>query len=246
MRRLLLLPALALLAAPASAQTDETADREVVIERRVGPGDAEGPRYRRMIVVDGDTTIEEGFGGRFEHAPGGEAVFEIERHGEAPMRFRERIEGDGETIFRLRGPGGEFRFEGEDGPAGAVRFRMHGGPDMAFFDGDGPLHGVLSRMMVGEMGGGISDETRERMWALEREARELAREARDGDAAAGARLDAVLGDLFEVRAEARREQAAHLRERAAEIEAALAEREANREALIEARRAELLGTGADW
>ena len=105
---------------------------------------------------------------------------------------------------------------------------------------------------------GVSTETSERMRDLEREARATARRARQLEGAereeAERRLDALLSELFEVRGEARRERAAHLRERAreleaeaAEIEESLRDREARREALIDARRAELLGeTDSDW
>lgn len=124
---------------------------------------------------------------------------------------------------------------------------------------DGPLalfeSGEALRLLRGISGQpDVSPETRERMRDLEAEAHALARQARDGDDGARDRLDAVLSDLFDVRAEARRERADALRDRAAEledeaaeIEAALREREARRRALIEARRAELLGEPAgDW
>lgn len=99
---------------------------------------------------------------------------------------------------------------------------------------------------------GVSEATRERMRELERDSRDLAREAR---AASGRerdrlveRLDGVLAELFEVRAEARREEAAELRRQADALDAGLAERERRRDEILDARRRELLGEadGADW
>ena len=163
---------------------------------------------------------------------------QVERDGDGDERriLLRRGDGDGERVFRIDVPDME-RFA-------PLR-------DMsALFDGDGM--GRLLRGLGSQAG--VSPETRQRMRDLESEARALARQARDGDDAAEARLNAVLGDLFDVRAEARRERAESLRERARSLmeeadamEASLRDREARRQALIEARRAELLGEPAsDW
>jgi hypothetical protein len=188
-------------------------------------------------------------------------VFEVDTL-DAPLRFEIERDEDGAVIFR-RGDGEDevFRFQlpdpemlgrfGEDMEALRHRFLFREHLD----DGDGPA-ALFLRGLSGEPG--VSPETRERMRQLEREARAAARRARQLGGAereeADERLDAVLGELFEVRGEARRERAAHLRERAAELEAeaaeledALRDREARREALIDARRADLLGeTDDDW
>ena len=167
---------------------------------------------------------------------------------ERSVRIEIDRDDDGRVVIRRQG--------GDDG---ARTFRLEG-PDLErlapFRDLDRTPYGDLFRGLLRGLGAqpGVSDETRERLNDLEDEARRLAGSARDGDADAEARLDAVLGSLFEARADARREradalrdQAARLRDEADAIEAALRERDARRDALIEARRAELLGAPAgDW
>ncbi|WP_412060152.1 hypothetical protein [Rubrivirga sp. IMCC45206] len=215
--RLLLLPALALLAVPALAQTDrdvEVEDDDVIIEesdgdgiriiRRSGEPGADGREVRVRVERDGPRVIvrRDGDGEEID-----ENVFELDLDG--PRRILERIERSGEMPF-----GGVFR-------------EMIGGPS-------------------------ASPETRARMRELDMRARALAREARDAEGADRTRLerelDTVLGELFDVRGQARAERAEALREQAAEMraeadamDAATAERAARRAALIEARRAELLG-----
>lgn len=213
--RLLLFPALALLAVPALAQTDREVEEEVVIEEEIGddirifrqrgePG-AEGREFRVRVERDGPLVRFRRDGGEVEEIE--ESVFELDLDG--PRRIIERIELDGGLPF-----GGVFR------------------------------------EMLG--GSGASAETRARMRELDVRADDLARQARDADAADRARiereLDTVLGELFDVRGQARTERADAMRERAAEMEAeadaldaATAERAARRAALIEARRDELLG-----
>ena len=222
--RLLLCAALALAALPALAQDDpEADDREVEIEIETDE------------VADGPLRIR------------------VERDGEdGHVIVRRRGDGD-EDVYRIRMPSPNAFVE-LDG----LRRELDGlreGP-LAFFrhDGDAPF-GVRGFMGLR----GVSDETRERMNTLQADARDLAHEARRADGAereaAVRRLDAVLADLFEVRAEARREEAEHLRERARELqaeademEAGLRDRAARRQALIDARRAELLGETPtdDW
>ena len=182
-----------------------------------------------------------------------EVVIEIETDerldDDGPVRIEVRRDGDREVIIRRRGGAGEMEDE-------VVRFEM---PDVEGLLRDGPL--AVFRSEGGPfpmLGGGVSPETRERMRTLRREASDLARQARAADGAERQRLerqlDATLGDLFDVRGQARQEEADHLRERARELmaeadekEASLRERARRRAELIEARRAELLGEStADW
>lgn len=168
----------------------------------------------------------------------------------------ERDGADGHVVIRRRGgPDGEnvFRFQMPSPDDFTELHRLGEGPH-AFFRGDAPF------ALRGFMGlRGVSEETRERMTTLQAEAREIAREARRADGAerdaAVRRLDGVLAELFEVRGQARQEEAAHLRERAREmmdeadeLEDGVRDRQARRQALIDARRAELLGetTTSDW
>ena len=217
--RTALAAALLALALPALAQdAPVTDDEEIVVDIE-------------SIAID--TTFADGRAIRIEVERDGDAGDErrivIRRHGG----------DDGERVFRLDMPDVERM----------APFRDLDGP-LAFFDGE-PFQDLL-RGLGGQPG--VSSETRQRMRDLQAEARSLARQVRDGDDGAEARLDAVLGELFDVRAEARRERADGLRERARELmeeademEAALREREARRQALIEARRARLLGDPAsDW
>ncbi|WP_412067117.1 hypothetical protein [Rubrivirga sp. IMCC43871] len=209
--RLLLLPALALLAAPALAQTDRDVEREVVVE------DVDDDAIRIIRQRGGE--------------PDGEVRVRVERDG---PRVIVRRDGDGEA-------GAENVFELDlDGPRRIFeRIEM----------GDMPFGGMVREMMGGP---GASPETRARMRELDSRAHTLAREARDADGAERTRLerelDTVLGELFDVRGQARAERADAMREQAAEmraeadaLDAATAERAARRAALIEARRAELLG-----
>ena len=209
MRRLLL-TALALGALPAAAQTDDTrTEREIIIER----DDADGPQVRRMIIVNGDTTLDERRGGAAFFSDDGRNVLieddEVVLDGSDDGRtVRLRIESDGDEMIVRQGDGDE---------ANVVRLRMPSLDGLATWRmDDGGPSGLLPRML-----------------------REL---------------DDVLGELFEVRGEARREEAAALRERAAalqaeadELDAATRDRAARRQALIDARRAELMGERAsDW
>lgn len=175
----------------------------------------------------------------------GPVHIEVERDGDdGHVVIRRRGGPAGENVFRLRMPA----------PDDFAELHRLGEAPYAFFGGDAPF------ALRGFMGlRGVSEETRERMTTLQAEARQLAREARRADGAerdaAVRRLDAVLADLFEVRGQARQEEAERLRERArelmdeaAELEDGLRERAARRQALIDARRAELLGetTTSDW
>ncbi|HEX9951096.1 MAG TPA: hypothetical protein VGB53_04955 [Rubricoccaceae bacterium] len=217
--RTLLLPALALAAFPALAQSAP-------------------PRTERHIVITVDSTADgerfvfrrpEGAGAnvefrRFEH-DGGPEVHRFERDGVVVRRFG-RDGADSDTL-RFRLPSPDVLLEGVHG--------MMDGPFREFFGSPG-----------------VSDETRERMQELDRRSRDLAREARAASGSDRDRLErdlgGVLAELFDVRADARREQAAHLRAEADELEAGLRERDARREAILDARRRELLGEsdGADW
>lgn len=187
-----------------------------------------------------------------------EVEVEIETDGETDGPLRFRVERDGEGRVVIRRPGAddevfEFRVPSPEGFAG--RFRV-GDPPYDFFRGQAPL--ALRDFAFG-FGRGISEETRDRMRALQSEAREVAQEARRAEGRerdeAVRRLDGVLAELFEVRGQARQEEAEALRERArelmdeaAELEESLRDREARRQALIEARRAEMLGETPtdDW
>ena len=188
----------------------------------------------RRIVIDVDT-----LDGRFE--------VEIERDesdGERERRIVIRRGGD-QDVVRLRVPDEDQIREMMDAARGAVTvFRPDDG-DSVFESAFGPA--------------GVSPETRTRMRELEAEARRLARTARASEGAerreAEAALDRTLDELFDVRADARRGRSDHLRERAAELEAeaaeietGLADREARRRAILDARRDALLGRGdaSDW
>lgn len=190
-----------------------------------------------------------------------EVEIEIETDdADGPVRYRVERDGDErDVVIRRRGvaPGTE-----ED----VVRFRVPGPEGLAMFErlGDAPFAhldlGDAPRMLREfSFGRGISDETRTRLRELQDQAHDLAREARTAEGRerddAVRRLDAVLGELFDVRGQARREEAEALRERAQELmdeadekEASLRDRSARRQALIEARRAELLGETPteDW
>jgi hypothetical protein len=141
------------------------------------------------------------------------------------------------------------RFERDGGVrSDTVRFRFPGADvllDRLPGILDGPFRDAIPTP-------GVSEETRERMRTLDRRSRDLAREARAAEGRDRERLerelDGVLAELFDVRADARREEAAHLRDRADALDAGLRERAAQREALLDARRRELLGEtdGADW
>ena len=252
MRRLLL-TALALGALPAAAQTDDTrTEREIIIER----DDADGPQVRRMIIVNGDTTLDERRGGAAFFSDDGRNVLieddEVVLDGSDDGRtVRLRIESDGDEMIVRQGDGDE---------ANVVRLRMPSLDGLATWRmDDGGPSGLLPRMLREfQTRPGVSSETRQRMRALDMESQSLARRARsaEGDARRDAlrELDDVLGELFEVRGEARREEAAALRERAAalqaeadELDAATRDRASRRQALIDARRAELMGERAsDW
>ncbi|MEO0558909.1 MAG: hypothetical protein AAF170_12070 [Bacteroidota bacterium] len=175
--------------------------------------------------------------------------FYIERDG---PRFLFR-QGDGdERVFNLDVPEGVFEFNSPEFDFDRYFDTDRSGHAFRFFnDGPGNIFRVLGS-------GSMSDETRERMRELQSDARELAMQARTARGAerddAERQLDAVLGELFDVRGQARQEEADALRERARELmdeanekEEALRDRAARRDALIEARRAELLGTtSSDW
>ncbi len=180
-----------------------------------------------------------------------ETVVVRERSGDVDGReVRVRVERDGPRVVvrsEVEGEVEERVIEVDlDGPVGLLESAL----------GDAARLGEVLRRVGGSAG--TSPETAARMRELQTEARDLARRTREAQGRdrrdAEADLDRVLGELFDVRAQARREQAAHLRDRADalraeadELEAALRERDGQRAALIEARRAELLGEpGADW
>lgn len=231
------LPALALLAtAPASAQDTPEVEREVIVE--IDTLDSDGPIH---VEVERDED-----GRRIvirRRAQDGEIDENV-------IRFR-MPETDEDGVVRFfSGPDDEvIRFRAAEI---AEQIQGLGDTSFAWFDGDGP--GAALRLFDG----GVSAETRERMRELQTEARALARQAREANGAEREtlvdELDALLDELFEVRGQARQEEADRLRERARELmeeadekEAALRERADRRRALIEARRAELLGEPAsDW
>lgn len=176
--------------------------------------------------------------------------FEIETEDDGPVRFH--IERDGPRIL-FRGDGEERIFDLNTSELEFDVFNRMGESPFALFRDGGParLFDVLGSRSV-------SQETRERMRDLQAQSRELAMQVRRAEGAerqdAERQLDAVLGELFDVRGQARQEEADALRERARELveeanekEESLRDRAARREALIEARRAELLGTSSsDW
>ena len=191
-------------------------------------------------------------------APEVEIEIESDERVDGPVRFRVEQDDGRHVIIRRRGeaPGAEdeevfeFRMPAPDAFEELSRLGER------FFRVDGEAPRLLREFSLRP---GVSPETRERMRALQDEARDLAREARRADDPdrdeATRRLDAVLGELFDVRGQARQEEADALRERARalmeeadEAEAALRDRRARRQALIDARRAELLGETAtsDW
>jgi hypothetical protein len=164
------------------------------------------------------------------------------RDGDATVRRFDDAPLDGERVVVRR-----FERDG-DVRSDTVRFRFPGAdvlldrlPGLI----DGPFRDAFPTP-------GVSEETRERMQTLDRRSRDLAREARATEGRDRERLerelDGVLAELFDVRAEARREEAAHLRERADALDAGLRARSDRREELLDARRRELLGEtdGADW
>lgn len=163
-----------------------------------------------------------------------------------------------------RGDDGSFLFRHGDGADDVVRLRL---PDAEAVRGLHDHRDLLSlwnsRGAYPLLGGLAADpdvtaETRQRMRELEEEARTAARRARGAEGPerreAERRLDATLGELFDARGQARREKADALRERArelesraAELEDAVEDRADRRQALIESRRAELLGEStSDW
>ena len=230
--RVLILSALALAALPVVAQPATRQER---------------------VVVTVDSTAD---GGRFGvRRPGDRMVIRrIERDGVVSVdtvRFRWP---DGDNVaFRHPGPGqdgAEFTwFERDaDVQSDTVRFRFPGA-DVLLDRLPGLIDGPFRDAFPAP---GVSEETRERMQTLDRRSRDLAREARAAEGRDRERLerelDGVLAELFDVRADARREEAAHLRERADALDAGLRDRADRREALLDARRRALLGEtdGADW
>ena len=186
----------------------------------------------------------------------------IESEDDGPVRFH--IERDGPRVRFHRGDGDERVFD-LDMPEGVFEFDREGFGLNRFFDAEGGLDSQFRFVSEGPgnvfrvLGSGsVSAETRERMRELQAESRELAMRARTLNGAerqdAERQLDAVLEELFDVRGQARQEEADALRERARELmteaeekEASLRDRAARRQALIDARRAELLGeTTSDW
>ena len=242
MRRLLTL-ALALSAVPVLAQDAPEVEREIVIDLDT-------------LDIDGPVGVE------IERDDDGRRII-IRRRGDGEVEedvLRLRLPEPGEDgVVRFFGPGElgarafEFEMPRPEDLAELRDLELDGPLFRSWFDGDGP--GTALRLFNRD---GVAPETRERMRTLQREAEAIAREARAADGAERerlvGRLDAVLGELFEVRAQARQEEADRLRERARELmeeaddkEAALRERDAHRQALIDARRAELLGeTAPDW
>ncbi|GAB5537314.1 MAG: hypothetical protein Rubg2KO_35630 [Rubricoccaceae bacterium] len=197
-----------------------------------------------------------------QETPRAEDDVEIEFETEdGPFQFY--IERDGSNI-RFRGPDDE-RFLNLEVPNGGAKFNLNGFDLDRYFDAQGDFNnrfrffndgpGNIFRVLGS---GSMSAETRDRMRELQSESRELAMRARTMNGAerqdAERQLDAVLSELFDVRGEARQEEADALRKRARELmdeasekEEALRDRAARRDALIEARRAELLGTSSsDW
>ena len=213
--RRLLLPVLLLLALPAAAQDD-------------------GREVERLIRIEIDTVLTDG------------GAYEIEVERDDDVRERRVIirRGEGEEdVVAFRLPGGDDAREmlGRAASDAIALFRTEG-------SGSAFEHYVTTM--------NASPETRRRMRELEAQAVRLAETVRDADGAerrdARADLDRTLDELFDVRAEARREQAEALRERARtlqseadQLDAELADREARRAELIEARRRMLLD-GADW
>ncbi len=238
MRRVLIL-ALTLSAAPVFAQN--------------------APKVEREVVIDIDTlNVDSPLNVRVEREEDGGRI--VIRRPDGDNVFRIQVPEPGEDgVVRFFSPGADGEHE--------FHFKMPRPEDLAelrelelndlevprWFDEGGP--GMALRLFNRD---GVSAETRERMRTLQREAEALAREARAADGTERERLvdrlDAVLGELFEIRGQAREEEAEGLRERARELmveadekEAALRERETRRRALIESRRAELLGeTASDW
>lgn len=204
------------------------------------PALAQPDRRVERVVVDVDTVVI-----------GGDHRFEIE--------IEEEVDADGErVIIRRRGGDLDERIVEVEMPDAVeietMMQRVLDSPLAVFRSRDG---GTVFERQLGLMGG--SPETRARMRELETEARQHARRARTADGAerreAEDALYRTLDELFDVRAEARRERAERLRQQAAELqaeademEAALADREARRRALIEARRDELMGEDPtlDW
>ncbi|HEX8299688.1 MAG TPA: hypothetical protein VF594_11060 [Rubricoccaceae bacterium] len=185
------------------------------------------PRADRRIIIDVDSTS------------GGERLAFRRPGGLREDIDIRRLERDGVVVRRLNGS-----------EADTIRFRI-------------PSPNILIDRVNGMMGPGgpfseffgapgVSEETRERMQSLDERSHDLAREARAASGTERDRLerdlDGVLAELFDVRADARREHAAHLRAEADKVEAGLRERDARREAILDARRRELLGEsdGADW
>jgi len=185
----------------------------------------------RTIVVNGDTVM----------ADGGRYPFRME--GDGPERRLVFRRGDGEentVAFRMPDPE-HVRTIMYDALAGS----------RVSFDGDNPA------IWLAEMS--ASPETHRRMRDLEADVRSQVETIRTTDGAerrdAEAALDRTLDELFDVRAQARRERADGLRTRAAameneanQIEEGLADRESRRRRIIEARRAALLGESwvEDW
>ena len=230
MTRLLLLTFL--LATAAHAQ--EEREVEVIVDDEIVLDDEDV-----RVLRDGDERriiIRRGSG----ESPKGRAWFERER--------------DTLQVFRFGGPGAMLRWHSGDMP-------FHEGTpfgdllDIARdFEFDVETMDGGASVFFGRGMRGASAETRERIRSLQRDARELAAEARDGDRDAERRLDGVLAELFDARGDARREAAENLRERAREMlaeademDAAAAERDRQRDALIDERKRDLLGRpGADW
>lgn len=206
------------------------------------PADAqtEEPRETRRVVIEVDSAASDG--ARFE--------VEIEREpatedGDGPRVLirRRASDGDDEQIVELQIPDRER--------LAAMMERVVEGTMAVFRSDDGDT--VVERMMDDRS---ASPETRARIRALEAQSEALAQRARESDGQARRdairELDTTLSELFEARAQARRERVDALRDRAEALdaqadqaEAALADRQSRREEMIQARRRALMD-GDDW
>lgn len=185
-------------------------------------------RAPRRVVIEVDSVIADG--ARFE--------VDVDDADGRRVIIRRRVDGDDTRVVEMRLPDREQI-------AGMVE-RMLDGPLSVFRTDDGET--TLEQMLDSRH---ASPETRARMRELEADVRrqaERAREARGPERRrAEAELERTLGEWVDARAQAQREHAAALRERAdrlaAEadaIERALDERQARRAELIEARRRAVL------
>ncbi len=245
---LLLLGALSILAAPALAQEatvvrDGTTLTVTLPDGTVQTFTLAADAPLRIRVEDGEVEVEREW-------DTGDVIYDGPEKGDIRTRRERRVFrlGDGRTrdlALRHRRPHGDGDVESEIDGEAVIDSLAEALPR---------LRAALTESMValrdGEVFEVLGDDGS--FGAMAGASAETRRAEREGDAAEAERLHAelaqTLGEVFDLKQQARREALDRLREERAEQEAALAERERNRRAIVERRQRELLGEddAFDW